>query len=191
VPSPAATACCGCTTAACSRSPAPILPTEEAFACHPPLAPLQSFPWLRFAWLNTLRNRRRSAVTVTIAALGTAAMLLAGGFALFTYESLAQASARTTGHLIVGHASPVRAGRGHAPAARPGRRYAALKDRLLADERGAPGAAAGGVHRPDQQRRQVGGDGRRRHRARRGVRREGPFLTVGAGQVLTSDSAAR
>jgi putative ABC transport system permease protein len=57
--------------------------------------------WLRFAWLNTLRNRRRSAVTVTIAALGTAAMLLAGGFALFTYESLAQASARTTGHLIV------------------------------------------------------------------------------------------
>ena len=57
--------------------------------------------WLRFAWLNTLRNRRRSAVTVTIAALGTAALLLAGGFALFTYESLAQASARTTGHLIV------------------------------------------------------------------------------------------
>lgn len=57
--------------------------------------------WLRFAWLNTLRNRRRSAVTVTIAALGTAAILLAGGFALFTYQGLAQISARTTGHLIV------------------------------------------------------------------------------------------
>ncbi|MEX8505473.1 ABC transporter permease [Leptothrix ochracea] len=57
--------------------------------------------WLRFAWLNTLRNRRRSAVTVSIAALGTAAMLLAGGFALSTYEGLAQMSARTTGHLIV------------------------------------------------------------------------------------------
>ena len=38
--------------------------------------------WLYFAWLNTLRNRRRSLVTVGIAALGTAAILLAGGFAL-------------------------------------------------------------------------------------------------------------
>src|SRR5438309_10168180 len=57
--------------------------------------------WLKFAWLNTLRNRRRSAVTVGIAALGAAAILLAGGFALFTYQALAQASARTTGHLIV------------------------------------------------------------------------------------------
>jgi putative ABC transport system permease protein len=38
---------------------------------------------------------------VAIAALGTAAILLAGGFALFTYQSLAQVSARTTGHLIV------------------------------------------------------------------------------------------
>ena len=43
--------------------------------------------WLKFAWLNTLRNRRRSAVTVTITALGTAAIVLAGGFALYTYES--------------------------------------------------------------------------------------------------------
>jgi hypothetical protein len=34
-----------------------------------------------------LRNRRRSLVTVSIAALGTAAILLAGGFALFTYEA--------------------------------------------------------------------------------------------------------
>src|SRR5258706_8715293 len=57
--------------------------------------------WLKFAWLNTLRNRRRSAVTVGIASLGTAAILLAGGFALFTYQGLAQISARTTGHLIV------------------------------------------------------------------------------------------
>ncbi len=57
--------------------------------------------WLKFAWLNTLRNRRRSVVTAGIAALGTAAILLAGGFALFTYEGLAQISARTTGHLIV------------------------------------------------------------------------------------------
>jgi putative ABC transport system permease protein len=62
-------------------------------------------PWLKFAWLNTLRNRRRSAVTVGIASLGTAAILLAGGFALFTYQGLAQMSARTTGHLIVGKAA--------------------------------------------------------------------------------------
>jgi hypothetical protein len=47
--------------------------------------------WLQFAWQNTLRNRRRSLVTVAIAALGTAAILLAGGFALFTYQALAQA----------------------------------------------------------------------------------------------------
>ncbi|MBX3607600.1 MAG: ABC transporter permease [Piscinibacter sp.] len=57
--------------------------------------------WLRFAVQNTLRNRRRSLVTVAIAALGTAAILLAGGFALYTYEGLAQSAARSTGHLIV------------------------------------------------------------------------------------------
>lgn len=60
------------------------------------------FMWFKFAVQNTLRNRRRSLVTVLIAALGTAAILLAGGFALFTYEALAQAAARTTGHLILG-----------------------------------------------------------------------------------------
>ncbi len=58
--------------------------------------------WLSFAWRNALRNRRRSLVTVAIAALGTAGILLAGGFALSTYQALEQASARTTGHLIVG-----------------------------------------------------------------------------------------
>lgn len=58
--------------------------------------------WLKFAIQNTLRNRRRSLVTISIAALGTAAILLAGGFALFTYESLAQAAARSTGHLVLG-----------------------------------------------------------------------------------------
>ena len=58
--------------------------------------------WLWFALKNTLRNSRRSAVTVAIAAIGTAALLLAGGFALYTYESLGQAAARTTGHLIIG-----------------------------------------------------------------------------------------
>lgn len=58
--------------------------------------------WLKFAWQNTLRNRRRSLVTVSIAALGTAGILLAGGFALFTYQSLAEAAARQSGHLVIG-----------------------------------------------------------------------------------------
>ena len=58
--------------------------------------------WLKFAIQNTLRNRRRSLVTVSIAALGTAAILLAGGFALYTYQALAQSAARNTGHLILG-----------------------------------------------------------------------------------------
>lgn len=63
-----------------------------------------NFKWLKFAWQNTLRNRRRSLVTIAIAALGTAAILLAGGFALFTYEGLAQAAARDSGHLVLGKA---------------------------------------------------------------------------------------
>jgi putative ABC transport system permease protein len=61
-----------------------------------------TFMWLKFAVQNTLRNRRRSLVTVSIAALGTAGILLAGGFALYTYESLAEAAARGYGHLVVG-----------------------------------------------------------------------------------------
>ncbi|MES2260100.1 MAG: FtsX-like permease family protein [Pseudomonadota bacterium] len=59
------------------------------------------FPWLSMALKNALRNRRRSLVTLAITATGTAAALLGGGFALYTYESLAQASARDTGHLVV------------------------------------------------------------------------------------------
>jgi putative ABC transport system permease protein len=88
--------------------------------------------WARFAWLNTRRNRRRSLVTVAIAALGTAAILLAGGFALSTYESLAESSARTTGHLVLARAAqfdgfedtPLQHGLVHADA---------LRQRLLAD----------------------------------------------------------
>lgn len=59
------------------------------------------FKWLSLACRNTMRNRRRSLVTVAIAAIGTAAALLGGGFALYTYQSLAQASARDTGHLVL------------------------------------------------------------------------------------------
>jgi putative ABC transport system permease protein len=92
-----------------------------------------SFKWLKFAFQNTLRNRRRSLVTVAIAALGTASILLAGGFALYTYWGLAQGAARDTGHLIVGRPeqfakeedTPLQYGlEGHAE----------LKARLLADK---------------------------------------------------------
>lgn len=88
--------------------------------------------WLKFAWLNTLRNRRRSAVTAAVAALGTAAILLAGGFALYTYEGLSQSSARTTGHLIV--AKPAQFTRDEDTPLQHGLDdVAALRSRLLAD----------------------------------------------------------
>lgn len=61
---------------------------------------------------NLLRHRRRSATTVFIAALGSAALLLAGGFALATYEALAQATARDSGHLILRPAGDVQGSAG-------------------------------------------------------------------------------
>lgn len=57
--------------------------------------------WLHIAWANVLRNRRRSAVTAGIAAIGSAAVLIAGGFTLYTYRALAESSARMTGHLVL------------------------------------------------------------------------------------------
>lgn len=59
------------------------------------------FRWISFALRNTLRNRRRSLATVALTALGSAAILTGGGFALFTYQSLQQAAARDTGHLVL------------------------------------------------------------------------------------------
>lgn len=88
-------------------------PATGLLGASPPTPPTQPTPvhagygaqwrmWLHFALANTLRNRRRSAVTVAVAALGTASILLAGGFALSTYQALAQAAARDTGHLVLG-----------------------------------------------------------------------------------------
>lgn len=56
---------------------------------------------LVLAWKNVLRNRRRSLVTILIAALGCAAVLVASGFALYTYESLREGAAREFGHLTI------------------------------------------------------------------------------------------
>jgi putative ABC transport system permease protein len=58
--------------------------------------------WLLFACRNVLRNRRRSLMALTITAVGTAAVLIGGGFALFTYDSLREISARETGHVVLG-----------------------------------------------------------------------------------------
>lgn len=88
--------------------------------------------WLSFAFLNTLRNRRRSAVTLTIAALGTAAMLLAAGFAEFTYQSLAESAARNAGHLIVARSAFVDKEE-DVPMQYGIEDYAALRKTLLAD----------------------------------------------------------
>ena len=60
--------------------------------------------WLMFAWKNVMRNRRRSLTAMLITALGTAAVLASGGFALYTYESLEEMTARDTGHIVVAHA---------------------------------------------------------------------------------------
>lgn len=51
----------------------------------------------KLAWQNVLRNRRRSFATILIAALGTASLLIAGGFALYTYDSLRESAARDSG----------------------------------------------------------------------------------------------
>lgn len=57
---------------------------------------------LRFAWRNILRNRRRSLVTILIAAVGCTSILVATGFALYTYEQLRDGAAREFGHITIG-----------------------------------------------------------------------------------------
>lgn len=53
------------------------------------------------AWRNVLRNRRRSLVTILIASVGCTAVLVASGFALYTYETLRDGAAKEFGHLTV------------------------------------------------------------------------------------------
>ena len=143
--------------------------------------------WLKFAIQNTLRNRRRSLVTVSIAALGTASILLAGGFALNTYEALAQSAARKTGHLILGKPehftqeedTPLQHGLDDA---------AQLRTQLLADP-----AVRQVLPRVDFSGLISNGDKSTVMMAT-GVEPDsefavkGPFLTITAGQVLASGS---
>ncbi len=146
--------------------------------------------WLKFAWLNTLRNRRRSAVTVAIAALGTAAILLAGGFALFTYQGLAQISARTTGHLIV--AKPEQFQRDEDTPLQNGLDdVAALQARLLADS-----AVRHVLPRVEFNGLISNGD-KSTVMVAAGIAPDaefavkGPFLAIKAGDVLSSDQRNR
>ncbi len=57
--------------------------------------------WLLFAFKNVLRNRRRALMALAITAVGTAAVLVGSGFALFTYDALREVSSRDTGHVVV------------------------------------------------------------------------------------------
>jgi len=59
--------------------------------------------WLFYAFRNVVRNRRRSFTSILIVAIGTLSVLVGGGFALFTYESLREQAARDSGHVIIAH----------------------------------------------------------------------------------------
>ncbi|VAW52283.1 Lipoprotein releasing system transmembrane protein LolC [hydrothermal vent metagenome] len=59
--------------------------------------------WFKFAATNVLRNRRRGLATLLIVSVGTAGILISGGFALYTYDSLREMAARDNGHLILAH----------------------------------------------------------------------------------------
>ncbi|PKF63750.1 ABC transporter permease [Psychromonas sp. psych-6C06] len=55
----------------------------------------------RIAFLNLLRNSRRSMLSVLIISITVFALTGAGGFGLYTYESLEESTARDTGHLTL------------------------------------------------------------------------------------------
>lgn len=59
--------------------------------------------WLVFAVQNVLRNQRRSFVTVLIVAIGAQALMISGGFALYTYDQLAKLTASEIGHVVIAH----------------------------------------------------------------------------------------
>ena len=56
---------------------------------------------LRVAYLNLLRNRRRSLLSALIITIAVFALTCAGGFGLYTYESLKESTARDTGHITI------------------------------------------------------------------------------------------
>jgi putative ABC transport system permease protein len=143
--------------------------------------------WLKFAVQNTLRNRRRSLVTVSIAALGTAGILLAGGFALSTYQGLSEMAARRTGHLIV--ANPAQFDKDEETPLQDGLDNAAeLRARLLADPEvrqvlprvDFSGLISNGDKSTVMMATGIDPDSE--------FAVKGPFLSVTAGEVLSNDA---
>lgn len=59
--------------------------------------------WISFAFFNVCRNGRRSLFTILVATVAVAAILTTSGFALFTYQSLAEKAARDEGNFIITH----------------------------------------------------------------------------------------
>ncbi|MGF1758635.1 ABC transporter permease [Photobacterium sagamiensis] len=57
--------------------------------------------WIKLAWYNVLRNRRRSILTILMTAIATIALLVSGGFGLFTYQSLEEMTIRETGNVTL------------------------------------------------------------------------------------------
>ncbi|EON88856.1 hypothetical protein PLESHI_08069, partial [Plesiomonas shigelloides 302-73] len=55
----------------------------------------------RIAALNLYRNRRRTVLSVCIIAIALFALTSAGGFGLYTYDSLRESTARDVGHLTI------------------------------------------------------------------------------------------
>lgn len=56
---------------------------------------------VRVALLNLQRNKRRSLLSMLIIAIAVFALTSAGGFGLYTYESLKESTARDTGHITI------------------------------------------------------------------------------------------
>lgn len=56
---------------------------------------------MRIAYLNLQRNKRRSVLSIMIVAIAIFALTSAGGFGLYTYDSLKESTARDTGHLTI------------------------------------------------------------------------------------------
>lgn len=61
--------------------------------------------WLRLAWKNLGRNRRRTIATMLLVGMGVTGMMTTHGFALYTYESLREFAMRENGQLILSHPS--------------------------------------------------------------------------------------
>ncbi|MGL5431206.1 MAG: ABC transporter permease [Vibrio sp.] len=55
----------------------------------------------RLAALNLQRNHRRSLLSISIIAIAVLALTSAGGFGLYTYDSLRESTARDVGHLTL------------------------------------------------------------------------------------------